>query len=134
MTTDAHLLKDDPRLGAWEKYKQTDAYVNTRKWAAHEQHRDGSLWAAFLEGWEAVLRLSATPPLQEPAAPTKAEVTCPTREALARWYFDEHYGYSLTDSFRTSAFGSGQHRDADRTSYEMADRIMALLRDKGAVR
>lgn len=58
------------------------------------------------------------------AGPQQAPVG---RDEIARWYFDEHYGYSLSDSFRTSAFGSGQHKDADRISFEMADAILSLL-------
>lgn len=60
------------------------------------------------------------------AAQVVASPKPPMREQIARWYFDEHYGYSLSDSFRTSAFNSGQHNDADRISFEMADAILAL--------
>lgn len=49
----APLPKDDPRIVAFEAYKRTDAYQNTRRWAQHPDHVDGSLWAAFLAGWEA---------------------------------------------------------------------------------
>jgi hypothetical protein len=48
----AALAKDDPRLIAWEAYKATPEYQNTRNWALHEQHVDGSLWAAFLAGFD----------------------------------------------------------------------------------
>lgn len=44
------LPADDPRMKAWEAYKATPEYANTRKWALHEAHVEGSLWAAFLEG------------------------------------------------------------------------------------
>jgi hypothetical protein len=43
--------KDAPVMVAWEAYKLTDEYQNTRKWALHERHVDGSLWAAFSEGF-----------------------------------------------------------------------------------
>lgn len=43
----------DPMRQAWERYKQTDDYQNTRRWALHEQHVDGSLWAAYCEGYKA---------------------------------------------------------------------------------
>jgi len=36
---------------AWEVYKQSDSYENTKKWAAHPEHIEGSLWAAFSEGF-----------------------------------------------------------------------------------
>ena len=45
------LSSDDPRMKAWEAYKQTEAFSTSRKWALREEHVEGSLWAAFLEGW-----------------------------------------------------------------------------------
>lgn len=36
---------------AWNDYKRTEDYQNIRKWALIEQHVDGSLWAAFSQGW-----------------------------------------------------------------------------------
>jgi hypothetical protein len=45
-----------PLMVAWSEYKQTDAFNNTRRWALHERHVDGSLWAAFEEGWRAALQ------------------------------------------------------------------------------
>ena len=53
MPTDQQLDPDDPRIVAWEKYKQTDDYANTREWALHQNHITGSLWAAFLQGYKA---------------------------------------------------------------------------------
>ena len=49
---DAQKLPDnDPRIVAWEAYKQTEEYANTQRWASAIDHTEGSLWAAFLEGW-----------------------------------------------------------------------------------
>jgi hypothetical protein len=50
---------------AWEAYKLTDEYANTRRWALHEQHVDGSLWAAFVVGWTTFQRL--TSPIDPPS-------------------------------------------------------------------
>jgi hypothetical protein len=36
---------------AWSAYKSTDNYANSKKWAKYELHVDGSLWAAFSEGF-----------------------------------------------------------------------------------
>lgn len=44
------LPKNDPALVAWEAYKASPEYQNTRRWASHDDHVDGSLWAAFLQG------------------------------------------------------------------------------------
>lgn len=50
--TQSPVPKDHPLLIAWEKYRQTEEYANTKKWATHNEHVDGSLWAAFLQGWQ----------------------------------------------------------------------------------
>ena len=42
----------DPRMVAWKAYQATNEYANSRKWALHEEHVEGSLWAAFLAAWE----------------------------------------------------------------------------------
>lgn len=47
------LPKDDPIMLAWEVYKITPEYANSRNWAKHDEHLDGSLWAAFLSGYQA---------------------------------------------------------------------------------
>ena len=41
----------DPLMIAWEAYKQSPAYANSRKWAQQEEHVDGSMWAAFMTGF-----------------------------------------------------------------------------------
>ena len=38
MTTMAQVPSDHPLMIAWEAHKQTDAYANSKKWAAHPQH------------------------------------------------------------------------------------------------
>jgi hypothetical protein len=56
-------VKDDAPLKiAYDKWKASEEYANTKKWAAHEQHLEGSLWGAFMAGF-----LAATPttPKQE---------------------------------------------------------------------
>lgn len=47
------LPDDHPMVIAWEAYKKTEEYRNSFRWAAEEQHRSGSMWAAFIEGWQA---------------------------------------------------------------------------------
>jgi hypothetical protein len=72
MPTAAALNKDDPRMIAWEAWKQTEEYANALRWAetisvrfsvtepipAVQSHANGSLWAAFIAGWT-----SASPPI-----------------------------------------------------------------------
>lgn len=51
MSVEAPLPDDHPLKIAWEEYKQSKSYANTRQWALQEDHVDGSLWAAFSFGW-----------------------------------------------------------------------------------
>lgn len=44
---------DHPLMKAWKTTESTESYKNTRKWALHEDHVDGSLWAMFEAGWNA---------------------------------------------------------------------------------
>jgi hypothetical protein len=56
MSTETPVPVDHPLRKAWDAYKARDTYSNTRRWALHEDHVDGSLWAAFAEGWEAATK------------------------------------------------------------------------------
>lgn len=47
------VTEDDPLMIAWNAHQQTDAFSNAKKWAAHEQHLDGALWAVFESGFRA---------------------------------------------------------------------------------
>lgn len=47
---------DDPLRVAWDKYKASDRYKTTKKWAAQEEHLEGSLWAVFSAGFSAAER------------------------------------------------------------------------------
>jgi len=51
MSVNVKLSDNDPRVVAFAKYKKTGEYANTRKWALDGCYVDGSLWAAFVEGW-----------------------------------------------------------------------------------
>lgn len=62
------VANEDPRMIAWNKYKSTDAYANSLKWALARQYEDGrpisaeqcvsnaegSLWTAFIAGCAAI--------------------------------------------------------------------------------
>ena len=60
MTVMAPVPKDAALMRAWETYKATDEYANTFKWAAQQEHRDGSLWAAFELGWRTATERAAS--------------------------------------------------------------------------
>lgn len=53
MPVEQQLPKDHPLIVAFEAYKQTDEYQNTKLWAKEPKHVDGSLWAAFMNGYNA---------------------------------------------------------------------------------
>lgn len=44
---------NSPLMVAWEQFKRSDSFANSRKWAEHDQHRDGSMWNCFMVGWMA---------------------------------------------------------------------------------
>jgi hypothetical protein len=56
MPIEQALQKDHPALTAFEVYKRSDDFRNSFKWAADVEHRVGSMWAAFWEGYQAALR------------------------------------------------------------------------------
>lgn len=64
----AKLPDDHPLMIAWEKWKKSDGYANTLKWARRisvaeretnalleiqHPHTEGSLWGAFMAGYNA---------------------------------------------------------------------------------
>jgi hypothetical protein len=51
----APVPKGHPLMKAWEKFKASDEFANSKRWAAHPEHLDGSLWALFDAGWNAGL-------------------------------------------------------------------------------
>lgn len=44
---------NSPLSKMWEEWKSSDDYANSRKWAMHEDHIEGSLWNAFMRGFMA---------------------------------------------------------------------------------
>ena len=59
MSAEKPLAKDDPRMQAWKAYTQSAEFVNSRRWAITSKQTveypnlDGSLWAVFIEGFQA---------------------------------------------------------------------------------
>ena len=41
------------QLKAWQAYQSSPEYLNSWTWAGEIKHRDGSMWAAFVQGWNA---------------------------------------------------------------------------------
>lgn len=55
MSVSSPVPKDAPVMIAWEEWKKSDDFANSRKWAAQEAHVEGSLWNAFQTGFGAAL-------------------------------------------------------------------------------
>lgn len=51
MSVTKQIAEDHPLKKAWDAYRQTDDFANSRKWANQPEHVDGSLWAMFMTGW-----------------------------------------------------------------------------------
>lgn len=73
MSTSTKLPDDDPLMISWKAYQQTQEYDNTLRWAKNftitvaydtgqlimnANTQEGSLWAAFAEGFKAGRALS----------------------------------------------------------------------------
>jgi cation transport regulator ChaB len=56
----AEMPLTHPLRAAWEQYKQTDEYKNTRKWAAHPEHLEGSMWGVWLAAFNAATERAAS--------------------------------------------------------------------------
>ena len=59
MSTLTPCPQDDPLMIAWNSYKQSDKYANTKKWATDPNHTEGSLWAVFEAGYKAATERAA---------------------------------------------------------------------------
>ena len=59
MPTMSPVPKTDPLMVAWEQFKQTEEYTNAKKWAAHPEYLEGSLWAMFDNGFRAATQRAA---------------------------------------------------------------------------
>ena len=53
MTVEAAVPEAAPVMIAWKAYQAGEEYANSFKWAAHEERRKGSMWAAFYAGFYA---------------------------------------------------------------------------------
>lgn len=53
MSTMTPVPENHPLMVAWNAYKLTEDYANTLRWAVRSEHTEGSLWAAFEQGWRA---------------------------------------------------------------------------------
>lgn len=68
MPTEQAISEDAPVMKAWNNYRATEEYANSRKWATNEEHVEGSMWAAFYTGFfaAAVNAAAVTEPPKEP--------------------------------------------------------------------
>ena len=52
MPTQTPVPDDHPMMRAWRAYQASQEFANSFKWAALDEHRIGSMWAAFCAGYE----------------------------------------------------------------------------------
>lgn len=71
MSASQEMPLTHPLRAAWEQYKLSDDYTNTRKWAEHANHVDGSLWAVWLAAYHAATERAAS--LHESVNPASDE-------------------------------------------------------------
>lgn len=107
MSIQSQVPADHPMMVAWEAYKASDEYSNTKRWAAHVEHVDGSLWAAFVMGWN-----------------RRAPVV--TRDALCAEIF--HRIMAVDEFGNVNVWLTPENADA--CIKEAADAILALIRIK----
>ena len=118
------LPENDPTMIAWNKYKATDEFANTKKWAAYPQHVEGSLWAAYLQGRNDALSglESSAPPL--PAAHPRAYVRggyLYTEAADARFYPIGGDVYLLVAGGAAQCFIQHAYKAPDATFRELTE-------------
>jgi cation transport regulator ChaB len=63
----AEMPLTHPLRAAWEQYKKTGEFLNTRTWAADPTHLEGSLWAVWLAAFNSATERAAA--LQESVDP-----------------------------------------------------------------
>lgn len=71
MSIETPVDRDSPLMKAWEQYKASEDFNNTKTWAAIAAHTVGSLWAAFSAGFAAAL-----PPARSVAQEAERCPTC----------------------------------------------------------
>lgn len=59
MPIEQAIPESHPMMQAWRVYNKTEEYRNSFKWAADVQHRPGSMWAAFMAGFNAATERAA---------------------------------------------------------------------------
>ena len=61
MSTSTPIPQDHPLMRAWNAHKVTPEYANSKSWAQHAEHVEGSLWALFMAGWTAAQSCGCQP-------------------------------------------------------------------------
>ena len=56
MPAETPISNDSPLMKWWNEYKDSESYKNSKRWAVNPEHTEGSLWAAFVAGWEAAAK------------------------------------------------------------------------------
>lgn len=83
MSSSTPIPEGHPLKIAWDAYQQTEDFKNTRYWAHFDRHLDGSLWAAFMNGWAAACggRIDDTRPQKNKNPPSAIAADKPSGAA-----------------------------------------------------
>lgn len=102
MPTMQALPSDHPEMKAWERYKKEPGYENTLKWATQHNYTEGSLWAAFDEGWRAAMQTPSNtveaPAIQHILSRDQRDALCAANAFLTTLQISEdgsHYFYRV---------------------------------------
>ena len=115
------IKEDAPVMKAWNNYKSSDEFKNTRKWALHEEHVDGSLWAAFYAGFFACAVDQVN--TDDPQQPTSDDVMA----ALLFCLWHHQGGNSKIGQPIRLALGIGQDEPLTDEQLAIAERVQSAL-------
>lgn len=77
------LSKNDPRRIAYDAWTRTHEFANTKRWAIHPDHVDGSLWWAFIVGFSAATeRAAALHESVNPSSDDERQINIPGAGAM----------------------------------------------------
>lgn len=141
---------DHPLMVAWEAYKADPEYSNTRKWALHDAHVDGSLWHAFAGGFQrAALDNAAgqdveiagrsphgevagsTPAHLAPAAPLPERILAVCRKRGWTLHWTHRGAYLHLESSELIEAIRGKHGDPLKEAADVLFVLMSITQSNG---
>ena len=122
MTAMTPLPQDHSLMQAWEAYKLTEEYTNSKHWAPSPQHIQGALWAVFSAGWEAKTKSPRGAQTQYNLEPNMANADAFDFLRVAR--------ESLASHRQRTPFANNHLVETADFWVESAEKILALAKEK----